>query len=304
MQLPGRENGELLVAAALGTKGDAHRPQPLPQRERAVRALLPETEIQTVGKEGVKLQPQKKPLGQQRAPLLVRGKEMLLRASEDHGLAKERAALCSADVKNVADLAEETQGHVRLRRGERIGKPRAVHKEPQRIFVADRADLPQRRGAVQSAVFRRVREIDRAGLHHVGTGLVGIEAAQIVPQRLRLDPAVLIRRDGQHLVPRGLHRPGLVHGDVSARGADHALPGAQDRGEDGRVRLGPADEKINVGVRIADRGADLLFCTRRDHVEPVGRVLAFVGRRERREDLRRAAAVVVTGKVDHVPSPP
>ena len=167
------------------------------------------------------------------------------------------------------------------------------------MFVADRADLTQLRGRVEPAVLRGLGQIDRAGLHHVREGLVGIEAAQIRAQRPGQKAAVFVGLQRQHLVARRLHCAGLMHGDVAARGGCNAFPGAENRGEDGGVRLRPADKKIHVRFRVFHGEADLFLCPRRKRVRSVGVVLDLVRGRQCREELRRAADVVVAGQVDH-----
>ena len=52
----------------------------------------------------------------------------------------------------------------------------------------------------------------------------------------------------QNLVAATLNDSGLVHVDVAGVGGNDALPGKEDRVDDGRVRLGAAHQEVHVGV--------------------------------------------------------
>ena len=54
----------------------------------------------------------------------------------------------------------------------------------------------------------------------------------------------------------GLNGSGFVAVDVSRGGGDNALPGPQKGGNGGKVGLGPADHKLDVGLRSLTHGAD------------------------------------------------
>lgn len=71
------------------------------------------------------------------------------------------------------------------------------------------------------------------------------------------DLAVLLRQR-EHLVPAELDGAGLVHADVPRVRGDHTLVRAQQRVDDGRVCLCAADKEVNLRVRRAASGADLL----------------------------------------------
>ena len=101
-------------------------------------------------------------------------------------------------------------------------------------------------------------------------------------------------------MPRRLDRPGLMGGDVAGFRADHALPRAQRRRDHDGVRLRPADEEVDVGLRrgagVPDQGAGALAAG----VGAVAGVLLQVGGGEGLQDLRMAALGVVGIKTDHL----
>ena len=57
-------------------------------------------------------------------------------------------------------------------------------------------------------------------------------------------------------MPAELDGAGLVHADVPRVSGDHTLVRAQQRVDDGRVRLCAADKKVDLRVRRAAGGAD------------------------------------------------
>ena len=52
----------------------------------------------------------------------------------------------------------------------------------------------------------------------------------------------------EDFVATALDDAGLVHVDMACVGGDDALPGQEDRVDDGGVRLGAADQEVHVGV--------------------------------------------------------
>ena len=59
-------------------------------------------------------------------------------------------------------------------------------------------------------------------------------------------------------MPAELDGAGLVHADVPRVRGDHTLVRAQQRVDDGRVRLCAADKEVKLRVRRAASGADFL----------------------------------------------
>ena len=64
---------------------------------------------------------------------------------------------------------------------------------------------------------------------------------------LRSDLAVL-GGEGEHLVSGGLDGPGLMDVDVSGLGAQGPLIGAQGGGDHRLIGLGPAHQKLHLGL--------------------------------------------------------
>ena len=112
-------------------------------------------------------------------------------------------------------------------------------------------------------------------------------------------------REGQHLVARGLDRACLVGGDVAGLGGEHALPGAQRRGDHNGVRLRPADEEVDVRVRGGNAAGrpDQRPGTLAVRVLAIAGMLLQIGCGKGLQDPRMAALGIVGVKADHLFSP-
>ena len=90
---------------------------------------------------------------------------------------------------------------------------------------------------------------------------------------------------------------GLVHVDVAGVGGDDALPGQEDRVDDGGVRLRAADQEVHVGVGglagLTNQVAGVLAVL----VGAVAARLFHVGGDEGVEHPGVRAFLVVTGEV-------
>ena len=104
-------------------------------------------------------------------------------------------------------------------------------------------------------------------------------------------------RGVEDLVAAALDDAGLVHVDVSGIGGDDALPGQEDRIDDGRVRLRAADQEVHVGVGGLAGLADQVAGAPAVLVGAVAARLFHVGGDEGVEHPGVRAFLVVTGEV-------
>ena len=101
----------------------------------------------------------------------------------------------------------------------------------------------------------------------------------------------------EDLVTAALDDAGLVHVDVAGMGGDDALPGQEDRVDDGRVRLRAADQEVNVSVGGLAGLPDQVAGTLAVLVGAVAARLFHVGGDEGVEHPGVRAFLVVTGEV-------
>ena len=85
----------------------------------------------------------------------------------------------------------------------------------------------------------------------------------------------------------------LVHGNMSGTRGDDALPGLQQRADDGLVRLGAARQKKDFGFRRPADRSDLRGCRSTVDIRAVARSLFKIGGDEPFENLGRRAFHVV-----------
>ena len=104
---------------------------------------------------------------------------------------------------------------------------------------------------------------------------------------------------GDHLVAGGLDGAGLVHVDVAGVGRDHGLPRAQEGGRGELVRLRAADEKVHVGIRAGEAGADGVGCAAAVIVEPVARGGAEIRIAQGAQYVRVGALGVIILEAEH-----
>ena len=90
---------------------------------------------------------------------------------------------------------------------------------------------------------------------------------------------------------------GLVHVDMAGVGSDDALPGQEDRVDDGRVRLRAADQEVHVGVGGLAGLANQVAGTLAVLVGTVARGLFHVGGDEGIKHPGVRTLLVVTGEV-------
>ena len=104
---------------------------------------------------------------------------------------------------------------------------------------------------------------------------------------------------GDDLVAGGLDGTGLVTVDVSADGAQHALPRTQHGGDDGGVGLGAAHQEVDVGLRSLTGVLDLDPCGGAVLVLAVAYGLDHVGLVELCHEGGVCALQIVTVEIDH-----
>ena len=130
-----------------------------------------------------------------------------------------------------------------------LGQERAVDEKLEVTLAAHRGELLELLEGVEGAVLGGLGhiDIDEGGGDHV------VARAVALPRRVDafdvggVDLAVH-GRGVEDLVAAALDDAGLVHVDVAGVGGDDALPGQEDRVDDGGVRLGAADQEVHVGV--------------------------------------------------------
>ena len=107
---------------------------------------------------------------------------------------------------------------------------------------------------------------------------------------------------GQHLVAGVLHGAGLVDVDVAALGADHALIGFQDGGDDGDVGLRAAHEEMHGGIGGVEHIADHIRGPGAMGIFAVSERLLVIRILQGFQDRRMAALQVVAFEKDHLSS--
>ena len=144
-------------------------------------------------------------------------------------------------------------------------------------------------------------EIDHARAHHVFAGLVREIGLQPLAQFAGFDLAEMLRQR-EHLVTGIFDRAGLVAVDVPRHGREHALVAAQERGDHDLVGLCAADEKAHRRLRRAAGLTDLFRCAQAVFVLAVAGLGIEVRPRQRLQQLRMRAGVVVAFKGKHAVS--
>ena len=253
--------------------------------------------VEPIGKERVELDAEQPPLGEQRAVLLDDGEKVRNEPwlGNDDRLAEQRAAFRAADAENVAQRGKVAQCHVVFRTGERVGKARAVNIERQALFAAERADGRELLSGIERAVLRRLGEVDHPGHDRVVAVRVVLVLIKQCADLGCGDLAVLLRQR-EHLVPTELDGAGLVHADVPRVRGDHTLVRAQQRVDDGRVRLCAADKEVNLRVRRAASGADLLARGFAVFIRAVTGGLRKIRFAQALQDSGMRALEIITGK--------
>lgn len=136
---------------------------------RVTDSVLSNVLIETAAEKLIKLNAQKPAFCQKCAVLLDNRKEVRdqLRIRDDDGLAKQGAALGSADIEGVTEPRQIGKLNVVFRASESIGQPRTVHIQRNLMGSADCGNLLQFLKRVESSEFCRLRNIDHARHNHV-----------------------------------------------------------------------------------------------------------------------------------------
>ena len=194
------------------------------------------------------------------------------------------------------------QRQVRAVGHQAIAQTGAVDKQRQAVFTAGVVQGGQLRLGVQRAALGGVGDVHHARLDDMLGGLVVFVPLHIVPHLLCGDLAVG-GGQGDDLVACGLDGPGLMAVDVAADGGQHALPWPQDGGDDGGVGLGAAHQEVDVGLRGAAGGFDLLPRGLAVLVLAVAHGLDHVGLGQPDHDRGMRALQIITVEIDHCTSP-
>ena len=251
---------------------------------------------------GGELHAEQAALGEHGAVALHRAAEARLErvVDDDHRLAEEQAVFRAADVKRIAQPRQVLRLQVIARGRERLRQPRAVEVEVHPVRVARRAQGGQLRFRVDGAELRRVGYVCHARQHHVL--VVHARRGAVLRGGVRDGGGreLAVRAGhGDHLVAGGLDGAGLVHVDVAGVGRDHGLPRAQERGRGELVRLRAADEKVHVGIRAGEAGADGVGCAAAVVVEPVACGDAEVCVAQGAQHVRVGALGVIVLEAEH-----
>ena len=117
--------------------------------------------IEAVRKEHVKIQPQKKALGQHPAAVLDLETEILGQTGigKYDGLAEERAVFRAADVEYVAQPGQVGKGYVVSFGAEGGAQARSVQKEQKAVFMAQLRDGLQLGPRIDRPQLRRIGEV-------------------------------------------------------------------------------------------------------------------------------------------------
>ena len=254
--------------------------------------------------QGQELLTQQAALGQHAAVLLDGIAEILFQRviGDDHGLAKQCAALGAAQVEHIAQGGVVLQGQVVGFAHQAVGHAGAVHKQVQPQLIAGGRDVGQLGLGVERAHLGGVGDVDHTGLHLMlvaGVGAVFFHRVADLPCR---DLAVFIGQ-GQALVAGGFYCAGLVYMDMAAVGAQHTLPGLEGRIDDRQVGLGRTYKKVHGGIRGVAQGADLVRSGGAIAVLAIAGGLVKVGLLHQFQHRGGSAFAVITFKTKHKSSP-
>ena len=117
---------------------------------------------------------------------------------------------------------------------------------------------------INSTKFCGIGDVHHTGLHRVLRGGIFQMAQNCCLNLLRGDLAVH-SRNGQNLVPGGLHRTGLMHGNMTGVCAEYPLIGPQSRRNQGHIGLRTAYQKMHISLRT--------FTQILDHIRSIAAML-------------------------------
>ena len=218
---------------------------------------------------------------------------------DDDGLAEQRTALGTAQVKHVAERGVVLQAQIVGGARQAVGHPRAVHEQVESQFVAGGGNVGQFLLVIKGADLGGVRDVDHAGLDLVLVAGVGAVLLHGFADLAGRDLAVFAGQR-QALVACGLDGAGLVHMDVPGVGAQHALPRLERRRNDGQIRLGRTDEKVHVGVGSVTQALDLRGGLGAVFIFAIAGGLVEIGLLQKLQNRGGRALAIVTFKTKHI----
>ena len=236
-------------------------------------------------------------LGDHAAVMLDHIAEILLqrRIDDNHRFAEKQAIFRAADVETIRQRGQIFERHVALRAGQRAAQPRAVHKEDQSQPVADLAKRFQLVQMIHRADFRRLADVEQPRRNHVLIRVQRTDGFHTFRRHL-----AVLRRAGQHLMPRRFHRAGLMHVDMSRRRADSRLIRAQERRNRDAVGRRAARHDMHRRARLAALFADHIRRAQAVFIQSVAAGMLHIGFHQSPHHQRmRALAIVIHEKRLH-----
>ena len=134
---------ELLICRRVEVQSVSLLCHDLLHAHRSIYRALSDPEVQLICEERVELDAREPSFGAEREVALDQGREVLRHVvlGEDKSLAAEGAALCTADIENIAELSYLRKCQICSRTCKGICEPCSVHVERDIPLAADRCDL-------------------------------------------------------------------------------------------------------------------------------------------------------------------
>ena len=254
-------------------------------------------------KERIELDAEHLALSEHGAVLLHQREEPRHRArlGEHNRLAEEQTALGPADIENVGQTSQVLERHIVRGGTQCIKKPCPVNIKRCAPAAADLRKCSQFRERIDGAVFRRLRDVDHARLHHVKAVAVTVPSAKNLIDRFGRNFA-LVFSNLDHFVTGGLNGASLMHGNVTRPGRNHALPGFEHCADHHLVGLRSAGKKTNFSIWHAAGSANFFTGSIAKAVAfalVIAACLYEVVFHKRLEYLGVCGIEIVTGKVQH-----
>ena len=137
-------------------------------------------------------------------------------------------------------------------RHQAISQSSTIYEEAQLIFLASGVEVGKFLLSIDHTQFSRQGDIDHTWLNHVRMGLVTQEGFHVISQVCCLQLAVS-RRDSQHFVTEGFHRPRLMHLDMSCLYTNDSFASQEEGVDDCGIGLCATNQEIYISLFIANR---------------------------------------------------
>lgn len=294
------ENRELLVGGTIDKEADTLCHEGTADALCHAVGMGGNIEIEIVFQERGKLDSEQTAFGQHAPTLLDAITEIYTESlvGDDHGLAKEGALLGASDIKDICQTGNVGKGDVAGATSETIAQTGTIDEERHGTAVADLADGSKLSQRIDGAQLGGEREIDEPRLYHVfvvGIGVMSVDGIGNLPGRY----LAIHGRQGKHLMAAMLDGSRLVDVDVSRLGTQHALIGAEHRGDDGGIGLRATHQEVYLGIGSIAHLAHQLTGLFTPGIFAITAGLFPIGFNQTPENEGMAALVVVILKLNH-----